>query len=537
MRNLNLFLLFVLLGNAVAAQTPPSWNSWPDAQPTIFLDFDGQTVRGTQWNSRGSIVCGPANITLAQETEIFNRIAEDYRPFNVNVTTDSTRYWSAPPKQRMRVIFTVTNGWYSTAVGGVSYTNSFTWGDNTPNFVFTAALGYNTKYLAEAGAHEIGHTLGLRHQASYNASCVKLTDYYAGTGSGEIGWAPIMGVGYYENMTTWNLGPSSLGCSAMQNDVDMITRTSNGIPVNGITYRSDDVPETMAAAPVTTFDANNNFNIEGVIERAADRDLFAFNLNQGARFRLDALPFSIANGNSGSNLDIQVQLLDESGNQLGSYNPAPLLNSVIDTALTQGRYYLMIDGKGNQFAPEYGSLGSYALQATATPITVLPLHRLRLQGGTAGGRHNLSWEVEADEVLTEQALEASDDGRNFFTLATPAANVRSYTYSAPAGAHRQYRLKTSFNNGRSYYSNSILLVSRTEAAPQLLRTVVQGSTIDIQSPAAGRYQVGNALGQVLAAGSFSQGYSSLQVPGLSSGSYWIRFSVNAAETVQKFIHP
>jgi hypothetical protein len=535
MRNLIFLFLLLLLRSAAGAQTPPAWNSWPDARPTIFLDFDGQTVSGTQWNNNGPIVCGPSNITLEQQAQIFNRMAEDFRPFQVNVTTDSTKYWSAPAKQRMRVIFTISSSWYSSAVGGVSYINSFTWGDNTPNFVFTAALQYNTKWLAEAGSHEVGHTLGLRHQASYNTSCVKLTDYYAGTGSGEIGWAPIMGVGYYQNMTTWNLGPNSLGCTTMQSDVDVITRLYNNVPVNGITYRTDDAAETITSAPTASF-TSDTFRIDGVIERASDRDLYHFSISQGTRFRLDAVPFNTGLDNLGSDLDIQVQLLDANGNQLGSYNPAPLLNSVIDTALTSGDYYLMIDGKGNQFAPEYGSLGSYALKATSTPFSVLPLHRLRLQGRSEGGRHLLSWEVEADEVLTGQVLEASDDGRNFFALATPVSDARAYSYAAPAGAHRQYRLKLTFANGRFYYSNSILLLPpRADSAPQLLRTLVRAG-LDVQAPAAGRYQVGNALGQVIATGNLQAGYSQIALPNLPAGSYWVRFWTGGTETVQKFMH-
>ncbi|TCJ13360.1 hypothetical protein EPD60_13305 [Flaviaesturariibacter flavus] len=531
-----LSLLLLVFNCAVFGQTPPAWSSMPDVRPTIFLDFDGHTVTGTQWNTAGPVVCGPANITQAQIAEIYERIAEDYRPFAVNVTTDSTKYWAAPAKQRMRVIFTISNSWYSNGVGGVSYTNSFTWGDNTPNFVFTTLLQYNTKWLAEAGAHEVGHTLGLRHQASYNSSCGKITDYYAGTGSGEIGWAPIMGVGYYQNMTTWNLGPNSLGCNNMQSDVDVITRTLNGVPVNGIAYRTDDVPETMAEAANTTFDADT-FRIQGVIERAADRDLFKFRLDRGARFRLDAVPFNLGSGNVGSDLDIQVLLLDATGTQLGSYNPAPLLNSVIDTALATGDYYLMIDGKGNQFAPEYGSLGSYDLKASATPFNVLPLYQLTLHGSSAGGRHTLNWKVVADEVLTEQVLEASDDGRNFYVLATPPPGTTSYTYTVAEGARRQYRIKVVFNNGRYYYSKAVLLAAAAGATPQLLRTVAQGGSLAVQSPVAGRYQVGNALGQVMAAGVLPQGSSNLPLPRLAAGAYWVRFTVGGSETVQKFIQP
>ncbi|RZL12666.1 MAG: hypothetical protein EOO89_19195 [Pedobacter sp.] len=133
-----------------------------------------------------------------QITEIFNRVAEDYRPFNVNVTTDSTKYWSAPLYKRMRVVLTTSNAWYGNNAGGVAYSRSFTWGDNSPCFVFTALLGYDTKAVSEASSHEAGHTLGLRHQSSYDANCVKTAEYNGGRGSGETGWAPIMGVGYYK---------------------------------------------------------------------------------------------------------------------------------------------------------------------------------------------------------------------------------------------------------------------------------------------------------------------------------------------------
>ncbi len=49
----------------------------------------------------------------------------------------------------------------------------------------------NEKYTAEAISHEVGHTLGLSHDGRITPS----EGYYAGHGSGDTGWAPIMGVG------------------------------------------------------------------------------------------------------------------------------------------------------------------------------------------------------------------------------------------------------------------------------------------------------------------------------------------------------
>ena len=174
MKNLNrsACLVMLLCASALFSNSQvPILNSYPSAAPTIYLDFDGQTVAGTSWNLGGAIYCGPSGLSSNQITEVFNRVSEDYRPFVINVTTDSTKYWSAPAKKRIRVIVTVTSDWYGSA-GGVAFVNSVTWGDNTPCFVFSALLNYNTKNISESSSHEAGHTLGLRQQSLYNASCV-----------------------------------------------------------------------------------------------------------------------------------------------------------------------------------------------------------------------------------------------------------------------------------------------------------------------------------------------------------------------------
>ncbi|HEV7781298.1 MAG TPA: hypothetical protein VGO58_08525, partial [Chitinophagaceae bacterium] len=132
------FLVFSCLLKA-GAQNP--LNSYDSASATIFIDLDGHTVAGTNWNTNGPIYCGPSGLGPAQVTEIFNRVAEDYRPFNINITTDSTKYWAAPASKRMRVIVTVTSDWYG-PVGGTAMVGTFTSGDNTPCFVFSERLGY-----------------------------------------------------------------------------------------------------------------------------------------------------------------------------------------------------------------------------------------------------------------------------------------------------------------------------------------------------------------------------------------------------------
>jgi hypothetical protein len=175
------------------AYSVPRLNSFPSATATIYLDFDGHTVNTAFWNNGQAIICAAAPLNDAQITEIFNRVSEDYRPFFVNISTDSVKFLATPLTQRIRVIITPSSSW-RTGVGGIAYIGSFIWGDDTPAFVFSDRLGpNNAKFIAECVSHESGHTLGLAHQSSYDNNCNLTETYNTGAGSGETSWAPVMG--------------------------------------------------------------------------------------------------------------------------------------------------------------------------------------------------------------------------------------------------------------------------------------------------------------------------------------------------------
>ena len=91
-----LCLLALLFTTQSAYCQVPKLSSFPSAAPTIFLDFDGHTVQYAGWQSGNAFVCAPAVLSTTQITEIFNRVSEDYRPFAVNITTDSTKFIAAP---------------------------------------------------------------------------------------------------------------------------------------------------------------------------------------------------------------------------------------------------------------------------------------------------------------------------------------------------------------------------------------------------------------------------------------------------------
>jgi hypothetical protein len=523
----SVLMIMMLCGVITSKAQVPLLNSYPSASAVVFLDFDGHTVPIGAWTG-SPIYCAPSGLNNTQITEAFNRVAEDYRPFDINITTDSTKYFAAPTEKRMRAIVTPTYEWYGPA-GGVAYVTSFSWGDDTPCFVFSSQLIYNPKYVGEATSHEIGHTLGLFHQSTYNASCAKTAEYNPGIGSGEIGWAPIMGVGYSKNLTLWNNGPNSNGCAAIQNDLDIIIDLANGF-----LYRTDDHSSSFAGATNAPF-VSNVFNVTGVVEQNTDADFFIVTMTAYGRLQLNAIPTNVGTGNSGSNLDMQVSLYNNSFVLLGVYNPGTLLNSIIDSMMNAGTYYLKIEGKGNVYAPNYASLGSYSLQGNFTSGS-LPLRKLELHGALNNDQHQLNWIIDADEQVTKLILEISTDGRNFVQLTEAPVVSRAYAYSPHISGSVQYRLNVTFDNGHQYYSNVITL-RKTGASigPKLITNIVNTSDIEVSSPGAYYYSIYDLSGKTLVQGKLANGSNIINTGSITNGMYIIRFANGNEQYMEKLV--
>lgn len=525
-----IFLLLALTAGRLSpsfAQTP-IYNSLPGASAVILLDFDGHTVNNTSWNYDGPIFCGASGLNNPQITEIFNRVAEDYRPFDVNVTTDSVKYLQAPYNKRIRAIVTVSSAWYGAPAGGVSFVGSFTWGDDSPCFIFSQLLNNNVKNISEACSHEIGHTLGLYHQAVYDNNCVKTSEYNYGTGSGEIGWAPIMGVGYYRNMTLWNNGPNPYGCTNYQSDLTVITSQ------NGFGFRPDDYAETFAGAAAVSI-TSGQFNVSGIIEKSSDKDMFKVVISTPGRFRLSAIPNNTGPDNAGANLDLQVSLYNTAQTLLNTYNPGTLLGSVIDTSLSAGTYYLRIEGRGNVYTPDYASLGQYTLQGSVTLTPVLAVHKLLLSGHAADMKHMLNWEIEADEAVTRQVVEVSEGGIQFRPLTEPSGAARIYNYIPRQQTPLVYRIRVYFSNGKDYYSNTILLTAASvQESPRILGTLVQDN-IALSTPGKFEYMVYDAGGSKVRSGSTVTGINNISAGSLARGVYFMQLSAGAVLYKLRFI--
>jgi hypothetical protein len=198
-----------------ATPFPPTSGTGPWV---IFLDFDGEIVNTKYWNGGVAFYATPSGLSSTEIKNVTDSVRVDFAQFRtVNITTDSNVYKSASILRRQKVVITQYSEWFGNA-GGVAYLDGIKWGLDIPCFVFSKALQYSQKYIQEACSHEIGHTMGLYHQADYDANCNFLNDYSIfGSGNKTGTVSPIMGNSYYRPGLWW-IGPTSFGCNSLQND-------------------------------------------------------------------------------------------------------------------------------------------------------------------------------------------------------------------------------------------------------------------------------------------------------------------------------
>ncbi len=343
------------------------------AQRTIYLDFNGATLTGTAWNSGGNTLFAQpfdtdgntaafSDAELERVQYIWQRVAEDYAPFNVDVTTQEpppaslTRTNLADQVYGTTALITNRSGVYNCSCGGVAYLGIY---DDTSDFfkpalVFWDALGPgDEKYVAEATSHEVGHNLGLNHDGYSGGS------YYPGHGAGETGWAPIMGVGYYQSLVQWSKGEYA---TANNQEDDFVVMQSNGAPL-----RTDDHGNNAGSATAlvaTPSGSNLLLSGAGVVERSSDKDVFSFSSGAGSA------TISIAPAQRSANLDVKLSIRNAAGNVIAKSNPkTALAASVSFTLPAAGTYTVTVQGTGAGAVlgtgySKYASVGEYTVSGT-----------------------------------------------------------------------------------------------------------------------------------------------------------------------------
>lgn len=403
-------------------------HSLPGATRVIYLDFTGHTTSGTIWNSSftggATIVSAPFDLdgdsTTFNDAErgailaIWKRVAEDYAPFLVDVTTQDPGVESLRKTTTgdlaygIRVVISPTN-WYNPSAGGSAYVGSFSWNSDTPAWVFTNQLANDAGYIAEATSHEVGHSMGLNHDGQGGTSP---TEYYYGHGD----WAPIMGVGYYRGIVQFSRGEYANA----NNTEDDFAIIATHAPL-----ASDDHGNNLATATVISGAAISD---GGTIETRADVDVFRFDTGNGA------IAINVVSPSPSPNLLLKAELLNSSGQVLLTSTPS-LVNVSFTPTLAAGSYFLRLSalGSGDPLTTgysSYGSVGNYLITGTLVPTTARQAPVAVASASSVVGTGTLSVNfsgqnsTDADGAITSYAW-------NFGNGSTASSMNATCLYTAP----------------------------------------------------------------------------------------------------------
>jgi hypothetical protein len=360
------------------------FHSRPGAPNVIYLNFTGESISNTAWNTseNRSVFQATAfstdsdfnSFSDAEQTaikRIWERVSEDYAPFNVDVTTERPAVLTTRTAMALITRHTDSTGADNPAsdAGGVAYINVFgnsSYANYRPAWIYYDNLASSESFIAEATSHEIGHNMGLSHDGQTGG-----LDYYGGHGSGQISWGPIMGTGYNRNVSQWCKGEYYLANNTQDDLAVIASKLSYNLDDHGddaatatplvLSGRTNIVSTTLETDPANSDHAN-----KGTLQQNNDTDVFSFNTGAGI-VNLTVNPWIMPSGFRGGNLDVSLELRDEDNQLVATNNPETQTGAQIQTTLRSGTYYLFVrnSAAGNPLSStptgytSYGSIGQY----------------------------------------------------------------------------------------------------------------------------------------------------------------------------------
>ncbi len=402
---------------APAADVPgdPAGGSKPDAPFTVYLDFDGATIQNTEWNrSYQTDVFELSANAAASDTDyvyqVWARVAEDYAPFDVNVTTTDpgpdALYKTSDDDGEYGMTAVVTD---TTDIEPADQASGRAWVGGFGNEFLSPAMIFapiardsNAPDVGNIVSHEIGHTLNLAHDG------IGEDEYYGDTLAEPTSlWGPIMGAPWSAPLSQWSPGDYAGATNSGQDDLAEITADTTlrtfavfdgdtlwvdvyctdasdpdnpqpgnqafkpagpeGDPCAEVgdeltlefyysgraAYAADDHGDVLDDG--TALDnGSGEFTAAGVIGQSGERDVFTLVTGGGP------ITVTAEGATVGSNLDLRVELIDAAGELVAEDSPetatdiassptdrqATGLDAQLEAEVETGLYYVRVSGVG-----------------------------------------------------------------------------------------------------------------------------------------------------------------------------------------------
>jgi hypothetical protein len=534
---------------SVPIATPPVRHSKPGSANVIYLDFNGHTVTGTVWNTGSGAAaayeCVPydtdgntGSFSPAEQSSIvriWERVAEDYRTFDVDVTTEAPATYTNTTAHVLITRSKDANGVAnpsSATAGGVAYLNVFGQAGyaSTYNIAFVYANDSDDNWVATTASHESGHNMGLSHDGSLNADGSKKDEYYSGHGSGATSWSPIMGAGT-GNVQQWSKG-EYFRANNPQDDLAIIAAK--------LSLRADDHANTDGAATALIV---NGAAVQqrGIVANTADTDRFSFTTGAGpVSLAIVANSYPLS-ANKGS-LDVAAELYDSSGSLIAGDNPPDSTAAAISVTLAAGTYYLRVHNAGTG-APfdnpptgytAYGSIGEFAITGTivppATPVAAAIVRQPDETSEFPGNQAVFSVIARGNPATSYQWQRSTDSGSNWQNLAEDTAHSGTaspaLTVIGIASAMNGYRYRCLVANSAGSATSAAATLTVQVPPPPVL-PAFSGNGIPVPSFSAG-LPVGTSqnLSISISAGSDPISYqwrlNGADIPGANGLYYFVR---------------